>query len=103
MMNINLICNTYTQLKYEEYIHAIKKWNTFKLKNVGEYHDLYLKSEVLFLAYSTFIGTSNKAMFHWRSMQLGGPIEVRYFLVVVRQFSTQRLHKSIMGIDHVFR
>ena len=23
-------------------IHAIKVWNTFKLKNVGEYHDVYL-------------------------------------------------------------
>ena len=24
-----------------QYVHAIKEWNTFKLKNMGEYHDLY--------------------------------------------------------------
>ena len=32
------------------YVHAIKVWKTFKLKNMGECHDLYLKSDVLFLA-----------------------------------------------------
>ena len=33
-----------------QYVRAIKVWNTFKLKNMGEYHDLYLKSDVHFLA-----------------------------------------------------
>ena len=33
-----------------QYMHAIKVWNTFTLKDMGEYHDLYLKSEVFLLA-----------------------------------------------------
>ena len=31
----------------DEYYHAKKVWKTFKLKNMGEYHDLYLGSDVL--------------------------------------------------------
>ena len=31
----------------DEYGHANKVWNTFMIKTMGEYHDLYLVSDVL--------------------------------------------------------
>ena len=34
----------------EQYKHAQNVWNTFKLQSMGDYHNLYLKSDILLLA-----------------------------------------------------
>ena len=34
----------------EDYAHAQKVWEVFKIKNFGEYHDLYVQSDTLLLA-----------------------------------------------------
>ena len=34
----------------EQYCHTTKVWGTFNLQTMGDYHDLYLKSDILLLA-----------------------------------------------------
>lgn len=34
----------------EQYKHAQNVWNTFNRKTISQYHDLYLKSDILLLA-----------------------------------------------------
>ena len=46
----------------EDYLTCKKIWNELNMKNMGDYHDHYLKKDVLLLAYvfETFIYTSLK-------------------------------------------
>ena len=34
----------------KEYEHSRKVWDEFRIKNMGEYHDLYVKTDVILLA-----------------------------------------------------
>ena len=44
---------------YKDYLHACYVWNVFKMNTMGDYHDLYLKIDVLLLAdvFEKFINT----------------------------------------------
>ena len=41
---------TEEDISEKEYGHAQKVWDTFRIENMGQYHDLYLRSDVLLLA-----------------------------------------------------
>ena len=43
----------------EEYLICIKIWNEFNIKNIGDYHDHYLRKDILLLAdiFEKFINT----------------------------------------------
>ena len=48
-------CEFYSSLKdesinEEDYLHAINIWNVFKMNAMGDYHNLYLKTNILPLA-----------------------------------------------------
>ena len=38
------------KLRKEDYVHSNNVWSTFKIKNLSEYHDLYVQSDTLQLS-----------------------------------------------------
>ena len=43
--NLNL-----DNISVEDYVHPQKVWDVFEIKNLGEYHDLYVHSDTLLIA-----------------------------------------------------
>ena len=37
-------------ITYANYMHAKRVWKSFKINNLGEYHDLYVQSDTILLA-----------------------------------------------------
>ena len=57
-------CKCFSSLKDEcisekDYLHSIVVWNVFKMNTMGDYHDIYLKTDVLLLTdvFEKFINT----------------------------------------------
>ena len=42
--NLNL-----EDINNEDYVHTQKVWDVFEIKNLGEYHDSYVQSDILLL------------------------------------------------------
>ena len=41
---------TLEDITYKDYAHAQKVWEVFEIKNLGEYHDLYVQTDTVLLA-----------------------------------------------------
>ena len=53
-----------SDIRDKDYEHAQKVWSAFSMKNVGEYHDLYLKTDVILLS-SIFEAFRNTCLKHY--------------------------------------
>ena len=53
-----------SNIREDNYQHAQKVWKEFRIRNLGEYHDLYLKTDVIVLA-NTFEAFRDTCLEHY--------------------------------------
>ena len=81
-------------IRDEQYIHAQNTWNTFNFKSIGQYHDLYLKSDILLLA-DVSPGLSCDAMLKMTDIKLELMTDIDMF---------QFVDNGIWGVvSHIFQ
>jgi hypothetical protein len=71
----------------DEYEHAQKLWNTFQIKNLGEYHDLYLKTDVLLLS-DILINFQKKSLLNYNLDPLNGFLTLPHYAWNVMLYKT---------------
>ena len=61
LIDLNFIAVWKINVLKKDHLHANNVWNMFKINSVGDYHNLYLKPDVLLLAnfFQKFISTCN--------------------------------------------
>ena len=78
----------------DAYKHAKNVWTTFNMQNVGEYHDLYLKSDILLLA---DVFENFRFIISWTCM--GRYVENDWYMIVIRLINTSCTWMQIICMD----